>query len=706
MDAVDASGNVAAQVGFTVTVTDNEAPVISVSAPAPVTLTAGTTTVSVPFTATATDNSGDPVTPIFALASGTVIASPYDFPLGTTTITVRATDSAGNEATKPFDVVVSVDAPPTIVLSADTTTLRAGEAATITFELSEDATDFDETDVTVTGGTLSGFSGSGKTYTATFSPDTTSTNEGRISVASGSFTDPTGNTNVDGADADNALVITVDTLIPTVAISALSGPSANVFTATITLSEPSTDFTFDDLILVNADAVLAGSGDTYTVTLTPKTDGLVSVTVAANSFSDASGNKNDRPSNTESAVFEGPALTVEITGLPDTFTAQNALLATVTFSQTVSGFELADLTLENATALVLFGSGASYSIVLGPTGRGDVSLQVPANAAQNATGQGNLASARATVRNETIEQTQRQIAQFMAGRANQLVSNQPDLGCHLTQSCAGGSANTQVTKGQLSFNLNSRPDAPIWFQLSGTKTNDGSARSEYYLGAVGTHRAINDNTLLGLLFEFDHVGQSDGASRIEGTGWLVGPYFVTRLPNQPLYFEGRLLGGKSHNRIQPFGTYTDSFETRRMLAQLKVSGHLKHGKTTWIPSLASSYTTDTQLAYTDSLGNLIPEQGIELGQLELGLNFETPTTIFGQLWNLGGGMTAIYSMTSGSGAAQSVVTNYDGGRARVALSGATEFKNGLRLNLGASYDGIGAPGFEAIGLELGVQWAF
>ena len=115
---------------------------------------------------------------------------------------------------------------------------------------------------------------------------------------------------------------------------------------------------------------------------------------------------------------------------------------------------------------------------------------------------------------------------------------------------------------------------------------------------------------------------------IKGTGMMLQPYYVTRLPDQPLYFEGRLVAGMSHDRIQPFGTYTDDFETRRLLLQLKISEYLEYGETTVTPSLAGSYTSDKQLAYTDSLGNLIPEQSVALGQLELGLNFETPVTNF------------------------------------------------------------------------------
>ncbi|MBO3762582.1 Ig-like domain-containing protein, partial [Ciceribacter sp. L1K22] len=73
------------------------------------------------------------------------------------------------------------------------------------------------------------------------------------------------------------------------------------YTATITLSEASTDFAVGDLTLVNATATLTGSGTTYTVTLTPVADGTVSVTVPAGAFTDGAGNPNTA-SNTASAI--------------------------------------------------------------------------------------------------------------------------------------------------------------------------------------------------------------------------------------------------------------------------------------------------------------------------------------------------------------------------------------------------------------------
>ena len=55
---------------------------------------------------------------------------------------------------------------------------------TISFTLSESSTDFEESDIVVSGGALSHFIGSGKTYTASFTPKPNSTTNGVISVAS------------------------------------------------------------------------------------------------------------------------------------------------------------------------------------------------------------------------------------------------------------------------------------------------------------------------------------------------------------------------------------------------------------------------------------------------------------------------------------------------------------------------------------------
>ena len=261
-EVADSAGNLA-QGSFGVTVTDNEAPVITKPADITVTLPTGASTGSIAFAAAVSDNSGQVVVPTYRIG-GTPITSPHVFDLGLSVVTVEATDSAGNAAVPVnFTVTLSDVTAPTIVLLADQTLLKSGETATLTFTLSEPSSDFDETDVEVMGGSLSGFSGGGVAYSAVFTPTADSAGSGSISVGSGRFSDPSGNENVDGADADNRVEFTYDTLAPTAIIAPLSAATGGTFTAVITLSEVSTDFTADDLTLVNATATLSGSGASY-----------------------------------------------------------------------------------------------------------------------------------------------------------------------------------------------------------------------------------------------------------------------------------------------------------------------------------------------------------------------------------------------------------------------------------------------------------
>jgi hypothetical protein len=118
--------------------------------------------------------------------------------------------------------------PPIIAITSNITALTAGQTALITFALSEASTNFTASDVAVSGGTLSNFSGSGTSYTATFIPTANSTTAGVVSVASGVFTDAAGNTNADGLDANNRVSMSVNT-VQTAQITPATGMAVNIF---------------------------------------------------------------------------------------------------------------------------------------------------------------------------------------------------------------------------------------------------------------------------------------------------------------------------------------------------------------------------------------------------------------------------------------------------------------------------------------------
>ncbi|MDP4733814.1 MAG: Ig-like domain-containing protein, partial [Limnohabitans sp.] len=130
----------------------------------------------------------------------------------------------GSQGVAKENMTIDTTTPTVIVTRSGSATLDATGTETITFTLSEDSTDFTSADVAVTGGTISNFSGSGKTYTATFAPDSAFTGTATVGVESSKFSDAAGNLNQDtfasgvsGAvtETNNKVDIAVDATPPT-----------------------------------------------------------------------------------------------------------------------------------------------------------------------------------------------------------------------------------------------------------------------------------------------------------------------------------------------------------------------------------------------------------------------------------------------------------------------------------------------------------
>ena len=154
---------------------------------------------------TETASASDSTITITGLSNGTAYKS-----------RVRASNGNGpnsySEYSASFTPVSDDVNPPTVTVGrSGSGTLGAGGTASLTFVLSESSTSFVAGDVTVSGGTLSSFAGSGTDYTATFTLTATGTSTASVSVAAGAFTDAAGNTNT----ASNSLSIAYDTVVPT-----------------------------------------------------------------------------------------------------------------------------------------------------------------------------------------------------------------------------------------------------------------------------------------------------------------------------------------------------------------------------------------------------------------------------------------------------------------------------------------------------------
>ena len=220
-------------------------------------------------------------------------------------------DDGYSESVSPdykFIVSAKDTTPPTIAYSTNKSTLGVGETAIITFILSETSTNFTTSDVSVSGGTLTNFSGSGTSYSATFTPTQSSTTNGVISVNSGVFTDAAGNANA----TPMALSITVntvaaDTTPPTIAVSSSTSSLTSGSTAVIsfTLGEASSNFISSDVTVSGGTlSNFSGSGTSYSATFTPDTNSTTpgSVSVSSGKFTDAAGNANTDGSDANNTV--------------------------------------------------------------------------------------------------------------------------------------------------------------------------------------------------------------------------------------------------------------------------------------------------------------------------------------------------------------------------------------------------------------------
>lgn len=182
--------------------------------------------------------------------------------------------------------------PPSVEISSSVKALKFGETATITFTLSEEATDFTIDDVSISGGVLSNFSGSGKNYSATLTPTANSNAPVQIGVNASTFHDAAGNASLAKL---GALELPVDTQLPSVQVSVLK---TGELTANLVfnLSEASNNFNLNSLALTGGTvSSLSGSGTTYTGIFTAASADsakTASIGVEADKFNDIAGNGN------------------------------------------------------------------------------------------------------------------------------------------------------------------------------------------------------------------------------------------------------------------------------------------------------------------------------------------------------------------------------------------------------------------------------
>ncbi|WP_236197151.1 Ig-like domain-containing protein [Pseudomonas glycinae] len=268
-------------------------------------------------------------------------------------------DLAGNAGTGTTDSVnyaIDTVRPTATIVVADTN-LAAGETSLVTITFSEAVSGFTTADLTVANGTLSGLSSSdgGITWTATLTPTTNITDTTNlVTLDNTGVVDLAGNA---GSGTTNSNNYAIDTARPTativVADTALKIGETSL--VTITFSEAVTGFTNADLTIANGTLTAVSSSDggiTWTATFTPTasiTDATNLITLNNTGIADLNGNAGSGTTDSNNYAIDTVRPTATIVVADNNLRIGETSLVTITFSEAVSGFTNADLTIANGT---------------------------------------------------------------------------------------------------------------------------------------------------------------------------------------------------------------------------------------------------------------------------------------------------------------------------------------------------------------------
>lgn len=247
---------------------------------------------------------------------------------------------------------------PAAIITLSDSNLLVGETALVTFTFNDAVTGFTNSDITVPNGTLTSVISvdGGLTFTATFTPTdniTAATNV--ISVNNAGVVDLAGNVGTGSSVSPN---FAIDTQRPTVTIN-LTDSSLTVGETTLVtfaFSEPVTGFANSDVRVEGgllSPISSADGGRTWTGTFTPTANlqdlfNVISVTTSG--VRDLSGNTGAGTALSSNYVIDTlRPTTLAIVVVDSDLLGGETSLVTFTFSEPVTAFTNADLTIPNGT---------------------------------------------------------------------------------------------------------------------------------------------------------------------------------------------------------------------------------------------------------------------------------------------------------------------------------------------------------------------
>jgi len=243
------------------------------------------------------------------------------------------------------------------------------------------------------------------------------------------------------------------------------------------------------------------------------------------------------------------------------------------------------------------------------------------------------------------------------------------------------------------------------FKAQAADTNNSGSFGIVYLGA---DYMLTRSLMVGLLVQHDWMRDRSQlfllpTSTVEGQGTMVGPYVSGRI-SPHLFFDARAAWGISDNRINPLGTYQDSFATNRWLAHGNLTGNWVFGNFRFTPSAGVTYASERQLAYIDSLGVSIPSQTVSLGRLSVGPEIAYRWFSNGVMYEPQASLKGVWDFQRPDVPTVSgLVVSPDALHARGELALLAKSASGFSVRGAVAYDGIGTNNFHDVSGRIWVS---
>ncbi len=296
-------------------------------------------------------------------------------------ITTKVTDVAGNVSSASPVTAVTVDNTAPAVsgrINISDTALKIGDTANVQFTFTEKVAGFTTDDVLVENAKLGGLATAdgGLTWTAVLTPSSGVTDSANIlTVDLTGLTDLAGNAGVGTKVSGNYGVDTErPSLASAIAISDTALKIGDTATVTFTFTEAVTGFTAADIVVPNgklANLMTGDGGIIFTATLTPNGSTTAAsnvLTLDLTGVNDLNGNAGSGTADSGNYAVDTVRPTLGIKLSDTALSIGEAATVTFTFSEQVTGFDLADVTVANGklTAPQSSDLGLTYTATFTP----------------------------------------------------------------------------------------------------------------------------------------------------------------------------------------------------------------------------------------------------------------------------------------------------------------------------------------------------